>query len=253
MQPENAQLYPSDNKPRGEKRRRFSMKRLIRRVFLVVALIAVVFLGIRFAPNIYARLFGNGNMQWISERFSETLKEKNQLVVYEVETTGQETVTQDAWLLGTVQKVVVPYTFQMSFTVDLSKAVVSAEGSAVQVRVPSPEAGYQKLTVDEAQMKKSDWLYPLTPERYAQIQTRVEAEQFDLAKNNAEYQDSAWNITVKNLENLFKSVVENSDMGAYLTVSVIRDDSLGQATEASAAPGETTAPPVTAAPAAEAA
>ena len=35
-------------------------------------------------------------------------------------------MTQDAWLLGTVQKVEMPYTFRMSFTVDLSLAVVSA-------------------------------------------------------------------------------------------------------------------------------
>lgn len=70
--------------------------------------------------------FCGGNTQWISERFSETLREKNELVVYEVEITGQETVSQDAWLLGTVQKVEMPYTFQMSFTVDLSQAVVSA-------------------------------------------------------------------------------------------------------------------------------
>lgn len=226
MQPDQTSFTAPDQPSQGRGRRRFSMKRLIRRVFLAVVLIAVVFLGIRFAPNIYARLFGNGNIQWISEQFSETLKEKNQLVVYEVETTGQETVTQDAWLIGTVQKVVVPYTFQMSFTVDLSKAVVSAEGNAIQVRVPSPEAGYQKLTVDEGQMKKDDWLYPLTPERYAQIQAKVENEQFTLAKENAEYQQNAWNVTVKNLENLFKSVVEQSDMGSYLNVSVIRDDTL---------------------------
>ena len=84
------------------------MKKFIRKLFTVILLAALVFTGLRFGPSLYARIFGGGNVQWISERFSETLKEKNHLVVYEVETTGQETVTQDAWILGTVQKVIVP-------------------------------------------------------------------------------------------------------------------------------------------------
>ena len=109
------------------------MRKFIKRLFGFVLLIAGVFVGVRYGPNLYMRLFGSGNAQWVSERFSETLKEKNELVVYEVETTGQETVTQDAWVLGTVQKVVMPYTFRMSYTVDLSIATVTANGSVIEV------------------------------------------------------------------------------------------------------------------------
>ena len=79
------------------------MKKIIRKLFTVILLTALLLTGLRFGPDLYARVFGGGRVQWISERFSETLKEKNHLVVYEVETTGQETVTQDAWLFGTVQ------------------------------------------------------------------------------------------------------------------------------------------------------
>mgnify|MGYP006994494026 CR=1 FL=1 len=126
------------------------MKKFIRKLFTVILLAALVFTGIRFGPALYARIFGGGNVQWISERFSETLKEKNHLVVYEVETTGQETVTQDAWLFGTVQKVVVPYTFQMSYTVDLSRAAVSASrassaGGRVRCSVSMVPSGVSRL------------------------------------------------------------------------------------------------------------
>lgn len=202
------------------------MKKFIKKLFAVILLAALVLVGIRFGPNIYSRLFGGGNVQWLSERFSETLKEKNQLMVYEVETTGQETVTQDAWLIGTVQKVVMPYTFQMNFTVDLSKAKVSVNGNVIEVRVPSPVAGYQKLTVDEATMKKNDWLYPLTPERYQQIKTKVENQLFEEGKANPDYTANAWNVTVRNLENLFKSVLESENAGGGLTINVIKDDTL---------------------------
>lgn len=132
------------------------MKKIIRKLFTVILLTALLLTGLRFGPDLYARVFGGGRVQWISKRFSETLKEKNHLVVYEVETTGQEAVTQDAWLFGTVQKVVVPYAFQMSYTVDLSRAVISTQGTEVQVRVPAPVPGYQKLTVDESQVQKVD-------------------------------------------------------------------------------------------------
>lgn len=219
------------------------MKKVIRKIFMMVVLVALVFLGVRFGPNLYVRLFGSGNVQWVSERFSETLREKNRLMVYEVETTGQETVTQDAWLIGTVQKVVMPYTFQMNFTVDLSNAVVTASGSTIEVHVPSPVPGYQKLTVDEADMKKNDWLYPLTPERYAQIKQTVEDRLFEEASSNEEYIQNAWNVTVRNLETLFGTVVESNEWLARFTITVIRDDTLGQPEESPAQmPDNTLAP-----------
>lgn len=139
------------------------MIRFAKRLIGVAACIVVALVLVRFGPTLWVRIFGGGNTQWISERFSETLREKNELVVYEVEITGQETVSQDAWLLGTVQKVEMPYTFQMSFTVDLSQAVVSAGEGLVEVRLPSPSPAYPRLTVQENEVKKSDWLYPLTP------------------------------------------------------------------------------------------
>ena len=134
------------------------MIRFAKRLIGVAACIVVALVLVRFGPTLWVRIFGGGNTQWISERFSETLREKNELVVYEVEITGQETVSQDAWLLGTVQKVEMPYTFQMSFTVDLSQAVVSAGEGLVEVRLPSPSPAYPRLTVQENEVKKSGFI-----------------------------------------------------------------------------------------------
>ncbi|MEG0742047.1 MAG: DUF4230 domain-containing protein [Clostridia bacterium] len=207
------------------------MKKLFKRLLLAVVCLALAFVGVRFGPNIYGRLFGNGNTQWISERFSESLREKNELVVYEIETTGQETVSQDAWLFGTVQKVEMPYTFQMRFTVDLSLAVVSANAGVIEVRVPAPKPGYQRLTVDEEKMKKTDWLYPLTPERYAAIKTEVENRLFEEYSHNAEYIQNAWKTTEKNLVTLFKSIAEHSEQGMTCDIVIVRDDALGTTPE----------------------
>ncbi len=207
------------------------MKKFFKRLFAFVLCLAVAFLLVRFGPYLFERIFGSGNTQWISERFSETLREKNELVVYEIETTGQETVSQKAWLLGTVQKVEIPYTFQMNFTVELTSAQVTATGNTVEVRVPSPKPDFHKLTVDDANMHKSDWLYPLTPERYAAITQEIETKLFEEYSANEEYRKNAWDVTVRNLETLFKTVAEQSEMGLTCTIRVIADDTLGQPQE----------------------
>ena len=205
------------------------MKRFFKRLLGFVICLALAFAAVRFGPAVYTRLFGEGNTRWISERLSETLREKNELVVYEIETTGQETVSQDAWLLGTVQKVEMPYTFQMRFTVDLSRSVVSAGEGTVEIRVPSPVPGYQKLTVDEDNMRKYDWLYPLTPQRYAAIKQELEDRLFAEYSANAQYRQNAWNVTFHNLETLFRTVAQQSALGVSCQVRVVEDSALNEA------------------------
>lgn len=219
------------------------MKKFFRAVFLLVCCLAIVFLAIRFGPNLYQRLSGGGNTLWISERFSEELKEKNEWVVFETTLTGQETVSQNAWLLGKVQEVFVPYSYSIRFVVDLSHSRVSVNGSTIEVRLPSPKASYSKLTVDESKMIKHDWLYPLTPERYAAIKEEIEAKLFAESATNQEYLDAAWNSSVKNMEGLFTSLVDQSEMGKTCDIKVIMDDDILTVTD-SPAPTATATPAV---------
>ena len=220
---------PDFEEGRRPKRRRHGLRRFFRNLFLLILCLAIAFLAVRFGPNLYRRFFGDGNTTWVSERFGEQLREKNELVVFETTITGQETISQSAWLIGKVQEVVVPYSFAISFVVDLSHASVSVDLSSdtINVRLPSPIAKYQKLTVDEAKMKKFDWLYPLTPERYAQIKSDIETKLYNECSTKPEYLNAAWDTAVKNMESLFKSVAEKSADGITCTIKVIRDDSLG--------------------------
>lgn len=193
------------------------LKHLLRLLLCLVIALALV----RFGPNIYVRFFGEGNARWFSERFTEALREKNELVVYEIETTGQETVSQDAWLLGTVQKVEMPYTFRMSFTVDLSRATIEVEENQIKVHVPSPEPGYQKLIVADEKVRKVDWLYPLTPERYAQIKQEVEDRLFMEYSANEAYRQNAWNVAVRNLETLLRPIADQNLLGSIYEIKVV--------------------------------
>lgn len=197
------------------------MKKILGRLISCVICFAIGACAVVFAPDLYVRLFSGTNTQWISEKLSETLREKNQLIVYEVETSGIETVSQEAWLIGTVQKVEMPYTFFMNFTVDLTSAQVSAENSMVTVRLPTPEAGYSKLMVDDERMTKIDWLYPLTAERYSAIKLELEQKLFEEYSSFASYRQEAWNVTVKNLQELFQGVVSQSIMGATCDIQIL--------------------------------
>lgn len=200
------------------------MKKILKKLIWTVVCIALAIGAVRFGPALLTRILGQGSTQWISERFTESLKEKNELVVYELELTGQETVSQQAWLIGTVQKVELPYTFQMSYTVDLSQAMVRVEGNTIEVRVPEPVPGYHKLIVDENNVKKSDWLYPLTSDRYAQIIKQVEDKLFGEYTANEEYLTNAWNVTVRNLETLFRSVTDSAVFTEPCTIRVVMTD-----------------------------
>lgn len=192
-------------------------------LFWMILCAALVLVGIRFGPNLYYRLFGSGNTQWISERFSEELKEKNEMVVFETTLTGQETVSQSAWILGNVQEVVIPYSYAVSFTVDLGQALVELEGNTILVRLPPPKASFSKLTVDEANMKKRDWLYPLTPERYASLKTEIEQKLFAEASENKDYLEAAWAVAVKNMESLFEAVAQQSEQGITCDIRVLME------------------------------
>lgn len=220
------------------------MKKFFKRLFLLICILAIAFLAVRFGPDLYARLFGSGNTVWISERFSEELKEKNELVVYEATITGQETASQTAWLVGTVQEVIVPYSYSISFVVDLSESSVNVNGNTIEVLLPSPKANYSKLTVDEGKMKKYDWLYPLTPERYATIKEEIEQKLFEECSVKPEYLDAAWTATVKNIESLFKSVAESSAEGVTCDIRVIQGTPEPEPT-ATMAPETATATPGT--------
>ena len=222
--------YADNRQPERPRRRRHGIRRFFRWLFIIILCLALAFLAVRFGPNLYRRFFGDGNTTWVSERFGENLKEMNALNVYEVTLTGQETVSQTAWVLGKVQEVTVPYTFRLMFTVDMNQANVRADlaKDVIQVRLPAPAPASYKLDVDENKIRKYDWLYPLTPERYAEILNEIEQKLYDECVANQDYRDAAWQSAVANMEKLFADVAATSKDGVTCTIEVTRDDTLGQ-------------------------
>lgn len=199
------------------------MRRFFRSLLTLLICAALIAAGIVFGPRLYALLFGGANATWVSERFSEELTEKRELIVLEKTITGQETVTTDAWLIGTVQEVIIPYAFSASFSVDLSAASVgySEESKAIQVFIPAPAINYYKLTVDEDSVKKYDFLYPLTSERYTEMKQEMERKLYDEVANDAELKNSAWASAVTQTEALYRTMTEASGVAGAFSIEVL--------------------------------
>ena len=195
------------------------MKTFFKRLIVFAICFVLAILALRFAPVLLSRV---GNATRLSERFSEALREKRELIVYEVEVSGQETVTRKAWLIGTVRKVVMPYTFSMRYSVDLSAAVVSAEGNAVKVSIPLPKAGYESLLVHEDEVLIDDWLYPLAASEYADIKQQTLERLFAEYAQNEENANHAWHSAVSAVQSLLGGVMAQGDSAnAAVQISVV--------------------------------
>ena len=202
------------------------LKRLLKRIFRTLLIVVVVLAAVSFGPDLLARFFLTGNTQWISERFSEELKEKSELVVLEIVLTGQETASQEAWLVGTVQEVRVPYSYSIHFSVDLSQSVVESTGNTIEIRLPPPQAGFSKLTVDEQNMQRRDWLYPLTPEHYADIKAEIEQKLYDECAGNPAYLERARAAAEEKIKALFVAFAEAAGQGAGADILVVVGDTV---------------------------
>lgn len=199
------------------------MRRVFKSILTLVLVAALAAAGVLFGPQLYRLLFGGANATWISERFSEELLTKRELVVLEKTITGQETVSTDAWLIGTVQEVVIPYSFSVGFSVDMSRAVVryDEEKNVIQVLLPAPVVAYYKLIVDESNVETYDFLYPLSAERYAEMRQEIEQKLYDEVSFDPELEKSAWASAVSETEALYNAVLAANDASASLSVEVL--------------------------------
>ena len=76
--------------------------------------------------------------------------------------------------------------------------------------------------VDEDKVKKQDWLYPLTPERYAEIKQELEQRLLDEYSNHPVYLDQAWDMACQQLENMFSALTSSHLMTAGCSLQVVQ-------------------------------
>lgn len=199
------------------------MKRLFKSILTIVLSAVLIAGGVLYEPRLYTLLFGGANLSWVSERFSEELVTKRELVVLEKTITGQESVSTDAWLIGTVQEVIIPYVFSASFSVDLSVASVlyDEQSNTIQVYLPAPSVNYYKLTVDEESVEKYDFLYPLTSDRYTEMKQEIEDKLYEEVTSDPELKESAWASAVSETEALYQALLDANNTSADFKIEVM--------------------------------
>jgi hypothetical protein len=199
------------------------LKRILKTLLTLAVCAVLIAAGVLFGPRLYRFLFGGVNATWVSERFSEELIAKRELIVLEKTITGQESVSTDAWLIGTVQQVVIPYTFTASFSVDLQAAQVAydAESKTIRVLLPAPTVSYYKLAVDEEGVVKHDLLYPLTADRYTQIKGELEQKLYGEIVNDPQLKESAWASALSETEALYQALLTANSTEAVFDMEII--------------------------------
>ena len=206
------------------------MKKLFKRIFAVVLLAALALVGVRFGPAIYNRLFGNGGMSFVSERFEATLTKRNRMDVCHVSIPGVETVSQDA-ILYTAWAYEIPYTFHLTYFVELSTAEVRAEdrnddgvNDVVRVYVRAPYADQAELIVDESQVKRSDPLNFVSDQKYAGMLADLKQRLLNEYAANPEYLAQAWQNAVENIEGLLAPVIAELKQTEFFDVEVLQGE-----------------------------
>ena len=195
------------------------MKKFFTFLFLLVLVLAVLMALAFFMPS-------EENVKWLSVRFSETLKEKNELLVYSGEKTGCEIYQRNAPIVGTIQEVELPYTFSFDFSVDLSKAAVDVNGNTIYVRIPGPRMCNYKLSIQDNEVERSGSLVYLSPNKYTEIKQSLEQRLLTETQTNEQYITDAWGVTVRNLTALLTSVAQANAVNGGYSIEVVRDDTL---------------------------
>ena len=216
------------------------MRKLFKRIFIAALLVALVLAGVYVGPRLYRLLTGDGGIGFVSQRFEATLSKQNRMDVCGVSAPGVEVISQDA-ILYKAWTYEIPYTFQMTYYVELSTAAVRAEdcngdgvNDVIRIYVRAPYADKAELTVQESRVKRTDPLKFVTDTAYAKMLTTLKEKLFAEYSVNPQYLDAAWQSAVENIRGLLAPVIAEMRQQEFFDVEVLQ----GEAPASTEAPAE---------------
>lgn len=147
------------------------MKRLFKAVLRVIALALAIILAVTLLP--YARNFlrqylPQGKYDQTSARLTHEMQAVGELTAVRHRDTGVMVATVDALLVGTVQKVSVPYAYEIGLGLRLDDVKLTPTENGITVSVPDAAMLYDSFTVT-GEPEVSDFWYRLTENRYQQM------------------------------------------------------------------------------------
>lgn len=188
---------------------------------VLIALLAVAL--VVFAPGIRGLLGGLVPGAGIIEttQLTHELQEMGVLTAQKHTDTGVFVSTLPAIIIGTAQKVTVPYEYTISYGVDLEKATISAvDDGLLLVSLPPAEMVHDAMRVT-GEVEVFDLLYPLTEARYQEI-LDTQAEAFRQAYlEEPGYALVAWETAKEKVSALLEAMLDAQ--GARETWSIMYD------------------------------
>ena len=183
------------------------MKKIGKWLLRVLATALGIILAVTLLP--YAKtwvtaLLGQLNYTQISQTLTHEMREVGKLTAVEYSDTGVMEATTEALFLGTVQRVSVPYQYDISLGIDLEKAVVEAGESSITVYLPDAELLSDKLTATDDPTIDDFWNL-LTEKRYQAMLTSQEEKCRAAYTDDAATMEGAWNSAQKALQKLMNT------------------------------------------------
>lgn len=195
------------------------MKRIGKYFAKVIATALVICLVVVCLPQIKTlveTLFPgiSGSAYTTTTLLKREMQKMGKLTSVEYTDTGVLVATIPAALIGDAQKVSIPYSYQISFGVNLADIMVRADDSGnLTFYVPSVIMISDKLTVT-GKAEVYDFWIPLTDERYQEILDQQAASLRENYMADADIQAQAWNTTVEQLQALFSKWISTETVGA---------------------------------------
>lgn len=180
------------------------MKRLGKGVLRVIALALIFSLAAALYP--YARdwvgaLLLQGKYSRAVTVISREIEKLGELTAVRHTEQGVMENTTNALLIGQVQKVTVPYTYEIGLGIDLSAVGIEAGERSLQVSVPPARMLYDSFRPSGAP-QVSDLLYPLSETKYQDMLAQQAEACRQNYLNDPKNMDDAWQAACEALEKL---------------------------------------------------
>lgn len=157
-----------------------------------------------YAKTWVASLLGQINYSQISRTLTHEMREVGKLTSVEYSDTGVMEATTEALFIGTVQRVSVPYQYDISLGIDLEKAVVEAGEDSITVYLPDAELLSDKLTATDDPTIDDFWNL-LTEKRYQAMLSAQEEKCRLVYADDADIMEGAWSSARRTLEKLMST------------------------------------------------
>lgn len=175
-------------------------KWFLRVAALALALILALTL-LPYAPKWLASLLPKGRYDQVSTLLTHEMQKAGELTAVRHKDTGLMKATTSALLIGQVQKVSVPYVYEIGLGISLSEVVLTPTETGITVTVPPTRMLYDSFQIT-GEPEVEDFWYRLTEGRYQEMLNSQAAQCRADYLQNAAYQQEAWDAACEALKAL---------------------------------------------------